>query len=110
MSYFEQSSSTFTNYDEMLESGLIEKGWIPKYIPISATDIHEKHDLDLNKVVMNFNYNPKEENNVLNMCTLLVEGKKGKKYVCPPFEGQTSVLTLRNDGIGYYNSESDGLY
>ncbi len=108
--YLEQSSSRLKNFDEVLESGLIERGWIPKYIPRSATDIYEKHDLDTNKVVMSFTYNPKEKNKILMFCKLLVENKKGTKYFCPPFEGQTSILTLRNDGLGYYNSENDGLY
>jgi len=108
--YLEKSSSRFNNFNEVLASGLIEKGWIPKYIPASATDIYEKHDLDTNKVVMSFKYNPKEENKTLTFCKLLVKNKKGTKYICSPYEGQTSILTLRNDGIGFYNSESDGLY
>lgn len=107
--YSESSKRTFQDYDELLASGIIDKGWVPTYIPKSATDINEQHNIDTNEVNINFKF-VMEDNDTLNKkCTLLVDNKKGKKYVCPPFVGETSVLILRNDGIGYYNSTSDGL-
>ena len=108
--YLEQSSAKFENYSDLIGSGLIEKGWVPKYIPKSATNIHEKHKLDSNIVEMDFNYDPNEIKVLLNSCKLVVKNNIGKKFICPPFEGQTSILTLRNDGVGYYSSQSDGLY
>ena len=110
LSYQEQPKSQFANYSELVVSGLIDAGWVTKYIPKSAIDIKEQHDIDTNMVSVSFNYEPNETEMVIDECNLLFENEKGKKYVCPPFEGETAILTLRRDGIGYYKSEHDGLY
>lgn len=110
VSYIERPSTKLDNYDELIASGLIEKGWAPKFIPKSATEIYEQHNLDTNMMIINFRYVPSEKEMSVENCTLLVENDRGKKYICPPLEGQTSILTLREDGVGYYRSDSDGLY
>jgi len=45
---FEQQSSEFATYDELKASGLIERGWIASYIPRSARNISESHDVSSN--------------------------------------------------------------
>jgi hypothetical protein len=36
--------------------GAIKRGWLPEWIPMSATGIDEWHDLDTNRTVASFSY------------------------------------------------------
>lgn len=47
----ESASSPETRY-------LIEKGWLPEWLPESATDIREAHNLDTNLVIVRYNLDP----------------------------------------------------
>jgi len=107
--YYEQPSSRFSNYDELAASGLIERGWVPEYLPKSITNIEEQHDLDTNWVRMSFSYNPDKTNITDDDCNLLVGNVMGKKYICKPFEGVTALLILMNNGKGYYKSDYERL-
>lgn len=44
----------YSNYDRMKVSDSYKKGWIPDFIPKSASNIHERHNLDNNMVWMRF--------------------------------------------------------
>ncbi len=99
----ENPSSEFKDYKALMTSGLIEKGWVPKYIPKSSTEIFEKHNLDTNSVTMYFKYVPTEKKLTESKCKLVIENEIGSKYICED-EGRTSILTLRNDGEGFYRS------
>ncbi len=46
----EKIESYYKDFNIARKTGAIEKGWIPKYIPNSACDIREIHDLDTNEV------------------------------------------------------------
>ncbi|MDA8018470.1 MAG: hypothetical protein MPN21_13595 [Thermoanaerobaculia bacterium] len=46
--------SRHPSFDELEESGLIERGWVPEDFPRSATEIREAHDLDTNQVWIRF--------------------------------------------------------
>lgn len=50
----ETPESSFANYKETVASGLIERGWIPDWLPETAVNIHEKHDLDNNASILLF--------------------------------------------------------
>ena len=41
-------STSFKNMEEVRESGLMEKGWIPPELPDDAVDIHVRWDVDTN--------------------------------------------------------------
>lgn len=99
----------FADYEHMKASGLMEKGWLPDYIPHSATDINERHNIDTNVVNMSFKYNPADTEKAGTGCTLLEKNERGLKFLCPPHDGSTSILVLRKDGMGFYNSYGDGL-
>lgn len=43
----ERESNRFMNYNEVVESGLIKRGWIPVFIPKSAYNIKEQHRVDV---------------------------------------------------------------
>lgn len=110
LDYQETSKNHFADYEEMKSSGLMEKGWIPRYIPHSAIDIYEQHNIDSNRVHLYFKYNPNDAEQPGKECMLLAKNEKGLKFICHPNEGSTSILVLRKDGVGYYDSVTDGLH
>lgn len=105
----ETRTLNFSNYDEMVNSGIIEAGWVPSYLPKSSVEIFEQHNIDSNRVDISFKYDIGEKIEVEELCTNIVRNENGSKYVCPPYVGRNSILTLRTDGTGYYSSEYDGL-
>jgi len=109
MSYLDNVRTTFPDYEKMKASGIIERGWVPAYLPKSSKSISEHHNIDTNRVQMSFDYDIDEKPEAELLCTKLVSNDKGRKYVCPPYSGVTSILTLREDGTGFYWSEYDGL-
>ena len=97
---YERPAQSFDTYADLEASGLIERGWVSRYLPRSARDIHEQHDIDTNQVWAFFEYSPGDTSLARQHCHLLFESPDAEKYVCPPFDGQTSVLLLRADGTG----------
>ena len=109
MEYTENPKSTFASYEEMDRSGLIARGWLPQYLPRSATEIVESHNLDTNRVWAAFRYRVGDFDSVESICNRIAENELGKKYHCPPFDTRTSTLVLRNNGEGYYLSYENGI-
>ena len=52
--FSETPESTFADYEKTAVSGLIDRGWIPDWLPVTAVNIHEKHDLDTNASILTF--------------------------------------------------------
>jgi hypothetical protein len=50
----ETPEETYAGYDEVIADGAIERGWIPEWLPQTAVDIREKHDLDRNSSILVF--------------------------------------------------------
>lgn len=50
----EQQRATYATYADADHDKAAERGWIPRYLPRSATDIAEVHDLDLNTQRLRF--------------------------------------------------------
>ena len=44
----------YDTYAEARDAGMIERGWMPDFVPTSATDIHDVHDLDTNAQTLIF--------------------------------------------------------
>lgn len=44
----------YATYAEARAAGMIERGWLPDFVPTSATDIHDVHDLDTNAQTLIF--------------------------------------------------------
>ena len=42
------------------EAGAVARGWLPEFLPPSARDIRERHDLDTNAVILRFSFDPAE--------------------------------------------------
>jgi hypothetical protein len=107
--HFENQSSRFSTYDELRASGLIERGWVPEFLPRSATDIEESHDLDTNRGWASFKYKAGDTAAADQGCQLLHRTNEGSKYLCPPFEGQTAILVLRASGVGTLTMHADEI-
>ena len=97
---FENPESEFANYSEMEASGLIEAGWIPKIIPKSAFEIHETHNVDTNTVRVSFRFSPGDIGITENECRSVPAINKELVFECA--EG---ILTLTEEGHGYFTSE-----
>lgn len=46
--------SVYANAQAAILAGAIERGWIPSFLPPSAQDIHERHNLDTNEVWLRY--------------------------------------------------------
>lgn len=107
--YFESGSSTFATYKELEAPGLIERGWFPDCLPRSATDIEESHDVSSNSARASFKFNAGDTASIRGACKLLLESAAGTKYICPPFERQTSILILRPDNTALFESNESEI-
>ena len=99
----EQPKSHFTDFKGLEKSGLIERGWVPSFIPQSAYDIHEQHDLDTNWVQMSFKFNPKDTSTMVNSCSVTKE-KESTIYLCKNMGSKIKIIT--KDGYAKYSSTS----
>lgn len=52
--YFEDLISTYPTYAEAEQDSAIARGWIPAYIPRSAREIREVHNVDTNRQWLRF--------------------------------------------------------
>ena len=57
----ERPEVAYPNRAAVEAHGAIRRGWIPDWIPKSSRDLHEMHDLDTNKSMLVFQYDPKEQ-------------------------------------------------
>lgn len=98
----ERPKSFFRNYDEVKGSGLMEKGWIPPYLPKSARHIHETHDLDTNHVHITFEYRPGDTKDVEQACEKDQHrsSESVSVYVCCREGDYRFVIKLNRNGKG----------
>ena len=50
----ETLDASFGSTQEAIDAGLVEKGWVPAWIPRDATDLREVHNLDTNVSELSF--------------------------------------------------------
>ena len=50
------------------QDGAIERGWIPEWLPKTARQIHEIHDLDTNRSMLAFSFSPAEAPELARQC------------------------------------------
>jgi hypothetical protein len=109
MEYMENPKSRFSSIAEMEASGLVETGWLPGYLPRSAFQIEERHNIDTNEVWASFRFKIGDVDSVESKCEKIAENDRGKKYLCPPLDTRTTTIILSNDGVGYYKSYDIGI-
>lgn len=64
----ETVKSEYPNAQAAISAGAIQRGWIPAFLPSSATQIIEKHNLDTNEVWLRFLIDPKQLYSIEKRC------------------------------------------
>lgn len=109
LDYLERSRSYFATFAEMEAAGMMSRGWLPEYLPRSASEIQEGHDIDTNMVWALFRYQPGDVEAVEAACRMITSNERGWKYLCPPFDSRSSTLVLWRDGTASYLSYVHGI-
>ena len=50
----DQVAATYATYADAQRAGAIERGWVPAFVPSSARDITDSHNLDTNRQTLRF--------------------------------------------------------
>lgn len=58
--------SYYPTYEAAIKDGSLERGWLPKIIPSSSSEIHEQHNIDSNEVWISFNLPASEKEKITN--------------------------------------------
>ena len=61
----EQIYETYPTYAEAQRAGAVERGWIPTFVPSSASNIEDSHDLDTNRQTLQFKLPPSAINDMV---------------------------------------------
>lgn len=56
----EEQETFYDNYADAQKAGAIKRGWIPDFVPASAHNIRERHDIDTNNQLLRFTVNPSD--------------------------------------------------
>lgn len=56
----EEKSETYATWAAAKRAGAVERGWVPPFVPTSAWDIRDRHDLDTNKQKLTFSVPPEK--------------------------------------------------
>jgi len=99
----ENPSSSFKIYADMDSSGLIEAGRIPNYLPRSAYEIDETHNIDSKIVKIYFRYKPGDTEIASSSCRTETNIDNEILFKC-----EDGFLKLLNDGKGCFtNAQND---
>ena len=96
-------SSSFKNYSELRQSGIFEAGWLPPYFPMTATNIEEQHDLDLNTVKAKFSFNPSDIESIKSNCIFKSESQSEIIFQCK-YRSNVGTFKLSKAGFSEYFS------
>ena len=107
--------SHYENRDDALRDNAISRGWIPDNIPISASQIHEIHDLDTNELAGSFVFLPKHRSNFEKSMRrdirkqdtrVVLDGRAEWGY---GLEGKQNKSTLSRKGFVIYKYKEYGM-
>jgi hypothetical protein len=65
----EQFQSHYPTYADAHKDGAVSQGWIPAWVPKSALNIYEWHDLDTSATLLVFTYGSEDPAEFLPECT-----------------------------------------
>lgn len=101
----ERQESHFKTYQELRDSELMAKGWVPNFIPGSAYDIYEKHRVDEGRVNVKFRFVRGDTAQIEASCTRQIgDDPSVTLYKCGHRNEMVSVR-LSEDGKGEIFSE-----
>jgi len=52
----ERVSTSYADFAAAQTSGAVARGWVPGWLPNSASELHEIHDVDTNQSMLTFDY------------------------------------------------------
>ena len=61
--------ASYSDYAEAVADGAVRRGWIPDFVPASATDIRESHNLDTNDAWSTFRFEPADKDKMVAVLT-----------------------------------------
>ena len=103
--YLETYESHFETYQQLKESELIGKGWVPSFIPRSAYDIHERHKVDVGRVNVRFRFRPGDTKEIEANCTKVKTDDTNTQHYRCKHGNDMVVVRLGADGRGEILSE-----
>lgn len=65
----EQVSAEYRDYAEMEKAEMVEKGWVPPFIPASARNIRLLYNVDTNAVMLGFGFETSDQEAMTSACT-----------------------------------------
>jgi hypothetical protein len=82
----------------------MSRGWIPGWLPVAATDIHEVHDLDTNEGAVTFRLAPGSKWRPLESCRpaqggMFTEPRFSRHWI-PDLDGATYYSCTEEQGTG----------
>lgn len=99
----ENPKSYFATYAEAKASGIMEKGWLPEYLPRSATEINETHNIDTNEVKASFKYQLGDTEEIRKNCKKLEGNSAQSKWECGKPDDRI-IITLGASGSATLHS------
>src|SRR5262245_13685312 len=57
----EQQEASYADVAAAERAGAIQRGWVPDWLPRSAHDLREVHNLDTNQSMLTFRYDPSDQ-------------------------------------------------
>lgn len=103
----ETRETYYPTYRAAVSAGAISRGWIPGWLPKSARDIHEKHDIATNQRMLAFRFNGSERVAVGNVCEPIGPFKaKGPPFRVSWWPGDVPARRLSTYRHSFYSCES----
>jgi hypothetical protein len=83
----ETQHRVYPTRQEAVADGAIDRGWVPKWLPPSATDIREVHNIDSNATLMTFRFERTDLSRMVSDC----ESTTGMPHELPAGDIASSV-------------------
>lgn len=106
----EVTESSYNTYEEMASiSNIFESGWIPSWLPKTASQIKESHDIDTNEAWMTFNFSSSDKFytncQIMKRTDVLLPTKKMKNR----FHNFVSnlMVAVQNNAVVFYRCDDN---
>ncbi len=116
-SYDEVVTASYASHSEARQSGAIERGWIPEWMPASAEGIREAHDQDTNRRWGLFDFAPADAGSIRSILApqpMSLEGMQGDmpsrvEWWPVILRGRLDPARIKDAGLEAYRTKTDNL-
>ncbi len=109
--YIENPKSTYKNYNDVLANHAINAGWIPEFLPKSATNIIEQHNIDTNITHITFLADQEEIKELKKICDITVIQSVKWTYKYPLWWPKNlKGINKGNEKRVYYHCKDDDSF